>query len=100
MLDFKRGDRVMVRDNNNDEWQERIYLCTEENVEYPYYAVYGLHKKQFAKRNGFPTTMWKQIKPLKKHNMLNIIYDIFTVLVRVITIIALGVIIYRIIKTT
>ena len=47
---------------------------------------------------------WRDVvytkEPIKKHNMLNIIYDILTVLVGVITIIALGVIIYGIVKTT
>ena len=100
MLDFKRGDRVMVRDNNNDEWQERIYLVTIKGSFSPYLTVNIVYEEQFADGKHFLTSDWIQIKPIKKHNMLNIIYDIFTVLVGVMATIALGVIIYGIIKTT
>jgi len=57
---YKEGDRVMVRDNDDDEWTELIYLFTDKN---------GFHLCTWIDRYGrgdtYPAFTWEQIKPIE-----------------------------------
>ena len=130
-MDFKEGDKVMVRNSDTDKWREAVYLDTFSGVLHTYMVVEGLARRRYEAEQPYSTSSYRQMQaippnsyirhemvldrgmgredwrdvvytnePLKKHNKLNIIYDIFTVLVGVMATIALGVIIYGIIKTT
>ena len=139
MLDFKRGDTVMVRNYDTDGWRKAVYLETIKGAYHEFVVKEVLAPLWYEPQQQYSTSSYRQIKampsktfkrthlpnnmldfkrgdrvmgredwrdlvytnePIKKHNKLNIIYDIFTVLVGVMATIALGVIIYGIIKTT
>ncbi len=46
---FTLGEEVLVRDNENDEWESRLYLCTTPQAIYPYLCVDSSDEDHFKK---------------------------------------------------
>jgi hypothetical protein len=61
---FKRGDKVLVRDHDHCNWVERTYLATIEGAKYPHYCVASDDKDAFCNEETFCATEWKQLKPI------------------------------------
>ena len=59
----KRGDRVLVWDNEGDE-RERIFITQIEGDIYPYVAVNFLLEGNFIRGEKFTTVGWKNMKPI------------------------------------
>ena len=66
MSQFKKGDKVSVRQSDNDEWYEQIYIGTIEGIPFPHFTVNTFFEGKFAEGKDFITSNWKQIKPLSK----------------------------------
>ena len=66
MMNFKRGDKVSVRQSDDEEWQERIYIGTIEGIPFPHFTVNFFDEVKFAKGRDFRTTDWREIKPITK----------------------------------
>ena len=66
MINFKYGEKVSVRESDNEEWQERIYVGTIEGIPFPHFTVNTFFEEEFAEGKDFITSNWKQIKPLSK----------------------------------
>ena len=64
--EFKRGDKVLVRDSEESKWTERIYLTTIEGSCFPYITVAEMHAKYFEEGKEFGTSSWKYIKPISE----------------------------------
>jgi len=65
MMNFKRGDKVSVRQSDDEEWYEAIYVGTIEGITFPYFTVRIYDKEQFAEGRDFRTIEWKQIKAVE-----------------------------------
>ena len=64
--EFERGEVVLVRDNDIDEWYEETYITTIEGANYPFVVVDGYDKENFKKGEPFDTITYKQIKKKTK----------------------------------
>lgn len=64
--EFTRGERVLVRDYDNEKWIEKIYLTTIEWANYPFITVVWIYEKNFEDWKTFPIGSTKQIKKLPK----------------------------------
>jgi hypothetical protein len=62
----KRGDRVLVWDDNEKNPIERIFLCEIEGVSKPYICVSTNTEKDFINGNTFVATFWTNIKPIPR----------------------------------
>ena len=56
----KRGDKVLVRDFDSDEWRDRIYLTTIEGAVYPYRTVERKSEAHFLDKEVFDTSCFRQ----------------------------------------
>ena len=61
----KRGDRVLVWDNAEENAIECIFLTQIEGAEYPYICVLTEDEEDFIYGNKFDTNRWKNIKPIQ-----------------------------------
>jgi hypothetical protein len=61
---FKRGDKVLVRDSNNEDWDERIFLTEIKGGDCPYIVVNADDEVLFHSGYEFAYTEYVQIKPL------------------------------------
>lgn len=64
LANFKRGDKVLVRDSDSAIRLERIYLATIEWAKQPFHCVEGQDGKEFLDWRPFAVWYRKQIKPL------------------------------------
>jgi hypothetical protein len=60
----KRGDKVLVWDNNEENAQERIFITEIEGSKHPYVCVSLAHEEAFINGSLFSFDGWKNIKPL------------------------------------
>jgi hypothetical protein len=60
----KRGDRVLVWDNDEKLAEERIFLAEIKGSIFPIVTVTFDYENDFKKENEFETTGWKHMKPL------------------------------------
>ena len=61
---FTRGELVEVRDEDSNEWTEKIYLTTIEWAKYPYIVVEHYEAEKFKSWKIFDTDKYKQIRKL------------------------------------
>lgn len=71
---FERGERVLVRDEDEDYWKERTYLTTIDGSEAPFIVVYESDKDNYRNKEEFAYTGYRQIKkkPLKEEINISI----------------------------
>jgi hypothetical protein len=60
----KRGDKVLAWDYEEENAEERIFVCEIEGSTYPYICVLTAEEKDFINGGIFSTTLWKNMKPL------------------------------------
>jgi hypothetical protein len=60
----KRGDKVLVWDDNEENAKECIFLTEIEGAKFPYICVNTISEEAFINGNTFHPTFWKNIKPL------------------------------------
>jgi hypothetical protein len=66
------GERVLVRDNDNTPWQERIFLVEVPQCETPFICVGVGEEDLFIRGEIVGFTEWEQIKPLpQKHQTVS-----------------------------
>jgi len=63
--EFVRWERVLMRDYDYEEWEERIYIATIKWAKTPYIVVNNLDEKKFINWEKFSIMAYKQIKKLK-----------------------------------
>lgn len=56
--EFKRGDTVLVWDDEDDEKVKRIYLCTVAGAHGPHICVTKSHEQNFMSNRPFKTCGW------------------------------------------
>ena len=64
--EFKWGDRVLVKDIDDNIWSERIFLQEIKGSQNPYVTVNGYYEPEFLKGEPFRTVTYAQIKPVEK----------------------------------
>jgi hypothetical protein len=62
--EFKRGERVLVRDRDDSEWYESIFITKIDGAVYPYVVVSSNYEDEFINGKGFYTTQYTQCKKL------------------------------------
>jgi len=64
----KQGEGVLVRDCDEDEWVERIFLCEVPQLLEPYICVFGSahYERCYLEWKKVQMCQWKQIKQLPK----------------------------------
>lgn len=62
--EFERGERVLVRDRDNSEWYERIFLTKIDGAIYPYVVVVSNYEDDFINGKKFDITRYTQCKKL------------------------------------
>jgi hypothetical protein len=60
----KRGDRVLVWDDENEEIVERFFLTEIKGTKYPFNVVRIEYENEFINNKIFDTTCYKHMKPL------------------------------------
>jgi hypothetical protein len=60
----KRGDKVLVWDNEEEKAQERIFLTEIEGASQPYICVLPVNEKDFINGGIFSICEWINMKPL------------------------------------
>ena len=68
----KFGEYVLVRDNENEGWEKRIYLATIPQTKFPYNAVSIVSENEFNRGEDVSVMCWKQIKRLEEPQNLEI----------------------------
>lgn len=58
----KRGDLVLVRDSDSNEWLEKIFLTEIAGAEFPYVVVSHGNEKNFNNNELFCYYFYKQLK--------------------------------------
>jgi len=66
--EFKRGERIMVRNHELHENEERIFLAYIEWALAPYICVNNRDEEDFTKWNPFTSTIWKYAKQKPAHS--------------------------------
>lgn len=61
----KRGDRVLVRDSEKEDWEEVIYLATIEGAYLPFVCLNIDNESDFKDGKHFVYIPWKQMKPIE-----------------------------------
>ena len=64
--EFKRGDKVLVKDTGDREWNERIFIQKIEKATEPYIVVKSHSNASFNNGGEFDIQVWEEIKPLEK----------------------------------
>lgn len=59
-----RGEKVLVKVKDKDEWHERIYLKTMKGARYPILVVWGPDEYKFLNNEPYLTDIYEQVKPL------------------------------------
>jgi hypothetical protein len=62
----KRGDRVLVWDNDEEYAKERIFLCEINGAKRPYVCVEKRDEQLFEEGKPFSAFEWENMKPLPK----------------------------------
>jgi hypothetical protein len=62
--EFERGERVLVRDRDDSEWYESIFITKIDGAVYPYIVVASDYKDNFINGKEFVTSEYKQCKKL------------------------------------
>lgn len=70
--DFKRGDIVMVRDNDTQSWINRIYLTTIPELGYPHICVEGGQEEKYKAGTCKVTTNWRYIQKLEEEKIVEL----------------------------
>jgi hypothetical protein len=65
------GERVLVRDNDNTPWQERIFLVEIPQSVEPFVCVAIGEEKDYEQGNLIDTSDWEQIKPLPQNKTVS-----------------------------
>jgi len=60
----KRGDKVLVWDNAEENAIECIFLTEIEGTKYPYICVTQSQEEKFINGYGFDIAFWKNMKPI------------------------------------
>lgn len=60
----KQGERVLVRDYDDEEWKEGIFLCEVPQAIYPYICVARYYESDYIEWKKISFNRWKQIKQL------------------------------------
>lgn len=60
----KRGDKVLVWNNDENSATERIFVAEIKGSEYPIHVVYTGHGKKFINGVKFETARYKNMKPI------------------------------------
>lgn len=60
----RRGEKVLVRDEDYQDWDERIFLTCNNGAKYPFICVHRNNEEEFSSGVKYNTTNWKQIKPI------------------------------------
>lgn len=64
MENFEHGEKVLVRNYENDEWIERVYVGTMPNCKQHWVMKFGQNKKTF---DGLPSPWpWNQVRKIEK----------------------------------
>jgi hypothetical protein len=63
-VEFERGERVLVRDRDNSEWCESIFITKIDGALYPYVVVISNYEDDFMNGKEFYTTQYRQCKKL------------------------------------
>lgn len=69
---FKRGDMVMVRDDDDGKWMKRIYLTTVPELEYPHICVEGGNEVLYVKGECQSVTTWKYIQKIEEEKIVEL----------------------------
>lgn len=65
--EYKEWEKVLVRDYEDAEWSESIYLCTVPwKAERPYICVDYVYEEEYQQWSNFYTMEWRKIKKLKE----------------------------------
>jgi len=64
--EFTRWELVEIKDKDNEEWEERIYLTTIEWAWNPYFTVRLSAEEDFKNWKKFGVSRWRQIRKIKK----------------------------------
>lgn len=75
-FEFKRGELVKVRDNDDEKWIKRIYLTTIPELAYPYVCVEGGQEKKYKAGTCRATTSWKYIQKTEEEKVELTLEDI------------------------
>ena len=75
-LEFKRGEIVLVTDDINSNWNNRIYLTTIPELAYPYVCVEGGQEKKYKAGTCRATTSWKYIQKTEEEKVELTLEDI------------------------
>jgi hypothetical protein len=67
--EFKRGQRVLVRDGDDSEWYESIFITKIYGSVYPYVVVASDYKDNFINGKEFVTSEYKQCKKLQSKKL-------------------------------
>ena len=69
---FKKGDKVLVRDHDDEVWEERIYLTTIENAEESHLVVCEMDEEEFKSGNSFGYIGYAQIKAIPEKTVVKL----------------------------
>lgn len=64
-LEFERGERVLVRDSDDENWVESIFVTKIDGAKRPYVVVSYFDEDEFMNGDVFNTVKYKQIKKLQ-----------------------------------
>ena len=65
-LGFKRGEKVCVRDDESQAWEEKIFLTEIEGADKPFVCVHSYDEDEFNEGEKFNILEYKFCKPLIK----------------------------------
>ena len=60
------GEKVLVRDENHQEWKERIFMSYVKQSHFPYLCAAEGHQDEFMRGEKVYTNNWKDIKRIEK----------------------------------
>lgn len=67
----KRGDRILVSDDNTN-WKEFIFVACIDGAELPIFCVYSDDEYNFKNNQSFRVIGWKYWKPIPKKKILKV----------------------------
>lgn len=69
----KEGDRVLVKDNDEDEWKEGIYIGSlGSNCISKHFVVQGAFEESYIRGEEYMWCSWKQMKPIHENTFQEI----------------------------
>lgn len=67
VVEFKKWEVVEVKDENNESWEKRIFLCEIPwKEQYPYLCIHTLYEEEYKKWLRFQVTSWEKIRKIKE----------------------------------